>query len=241
MNRREFILAGGAVFAAGLSPKLFAASPTSNQIQTHSPSGDQTQAPLKVLALVFDDYETLDLHGPLEMLGHLPSVEITLIGPQSIVRSYQGPRVVADRLLDEVVECDLLLVPGGMGTRKLVDDARLLEWLKRQAKVSNKVFSVCTGAALLAKADLLNGVSATTNKMAYSWVIGLNDKVIWQPSARWMDDGRFLTSSGVSAGIDAALFYIAQTYGEAQARKIEALTEYQWNSDADKDPYAVIS
>ncbi|QYJ93663.1 DJ-1/PfpI family protein [Shewanella spartinae] len=241
MNRREFILAGGAVFAAGLSPKLFAASPTSNQIQTHFPSGGQAQAPLKVLALVFDDYETLDLHGPLEMLGHLPSVEIILIGPQSIVRSYQGPRVVADRLLDEVVECDLLLVPGGMGTRKLVDDTRLLDWLRRQAKVSNKVFSVCTGAALLAKADLLDGVSATTNKMAYAWVTGLNDKVIWQPSARWVDDGRFLTSSGVSAGIDAALFYIAQTYGEAQARKIETLTEYQWNSDADKDPYAVIS
>ncbi|WP_252179180.1 DJ-1/PfpI family protein [Endozoicomonas sp. 4G] len=192
-----------------------------------------------VVALVFDDYETLDLHGPIEMLGHMSDTHISLIGNQSIVRSYQGPRVVTDIQFPAVVECDLLLIPGGIGTRTLVNDKSLIDWLVRQSGVSKKVFSVCTGSALLAKTHLLNGTSATTNKMAYRWVTGLNSHVIWQPAARWVDDGKYLTSSGVSAGIDAALYYIKQTQGEAEARRIEQLTEYQWNSDRGNDPYAV--
>lgn len=224
MKRRDFLIAGGLTFAAAtLSPSLFASQ----------------QQPLKILALVFDDYETLDLHGPIEMLGHMQNAQIKLIGASPTVRSYQGPRVVTDYQLDDVVDCDLLLVPGGLGTRTLINDEALLTWLRRQASVSKKVFSVCTGSALLAKAGLLDGVSATTNKMAYSWVTSLSQQALWQPSARWVDDGRFLTSSGVSAGTDAALFYVRQRRGEAEARRIERLTEYQWNSDAANDPYAV--
>ncbi|WP_394202720.1 DJ-1/PfpI family protein [Shewanella waksmanii] len=224
MNRRDVLIGGSAALvSAVLSPSVF-----SNDKPKH-----------QVLALVFDDYETLDLHGPIEMLGHMPNAQISLVGSQSIVRSYQGPKVVTDRQFPDVVPCDLFLVPGGIGTRKLVEDKALTAWLAKQCKVSKKVFSVCTGSALLAKTDVLNGVSATTNKMAYAWVTSLNSQVTWQPTARWVDDGKFLTSSGVSAGIDAALHYIKQTFGEAEARRIEQLTEYQWNSDSHNDPYAI--
>ena len=75
--------------------------------------------------------------------------------------------------------------------------------------------------------------------MAYQWVTSLAENVDWQPQARWVDDGKFLTSSGVSAGIDAALFWVKQLHGEAEARRIEALTEYHWSNDSRDDPYAV--
>ncbi|ACA84403.1 DJ-1/PfpI family protein [Shewanella woodyi] len=225
MKRRDFITAGGIAVASALfAPHLFA-----------TPKGK----PLKILALVFDDYETLDLHGPVEMLGHMSHVQILLVGAKSIIRSYQGPKVVTDISMEQVTPCDLLIVPGGIGTRTLVEDSELLSWLQAQEKVSKKVFSICTGSALLAKAGILDGVNATTNKMAYQWVTSLSQRVHWQPSARWVDEGKFLTSSGVSAGTDAALFYVRQLRGEEEARRIERLTEYHWNDDSTNDPYAV--
>ncbi|WP_076413250.1 DJ-1/PfpI family protein [Shewanella sp. UCD-KL12] len=230
MRRREFLSAGivaagtAAIATSGFSTQLFAAT---------------KEQPLQVLALVFDDYETLDLHGPIEMIGHMKNVEIKLVGPKSIIRSYQGPKVVADILMDQVTPCDLFIVPGGLGTRQLVEDKQMQAWLKKQASVSKKVFSICTGSALLATSGLLNGLNATTNKMAYNWVTSLSDKTNWHPSARWVDDGKYLTSSGVSAGIDAALFYISQQAGMDEAKRIERLTEYHWNDDASQDPYAV--
>lgn len=225
MKRRDFLAAGTLAMATAMVPvQLFAAT---------------KDKPLQVLALVFDDYETLDLHGPVEMIGHMKNVQIKLVGAKSIIRSYQGPKVVTDISTDSVTPCDLFIVPGGLGTRKLVEDEKLMTWLRKQVSVSDKVFSICTGSAMLARAGILDGINATTNKMAYQWVTGLARQVNWQPRARWVDDGKFLTSSGVSAGTDAALFYVSQLRGEVEARRIERLTEYHWNDDAKNDPYAV--
>lgn len=230
MKRREFLTAGISIAATSI-----VASNTFSSLSFAATS----ERPMQILALVFDDYETLDLHGPIEMLGHMKNVEIKLVGAKNIIRSYQGPRVVTDLSLDSVTPCELLIIPGGLGTRKLIEDQVLMRWLREQEKVSDKVFSICTGSALLAKAGVLDGVNATTNKMAYNWVTSLSNKVNWQPSARWVDDGKYLTSSGVSAGIDAALFYVEQLRGKSEAKRIQALTEYHWNDDATNDPYAV--
>ncbi|WP_028110728.1 DJ-1/PfpI family protein [Ferrimonas futtsuensis] len=223
MNRRQFISAGLAV-ATSASLPLYA-------------SADHRQ--FRVIALVFDDFETLDLHGPVEMLGHMEGCTIELVGARSITRSYQGPKVVSDLAMDNVHPCDLFLIPGGVGTRKLVKDKTLLTWIAQQCQVSAKVFTVCTGSALLASTPLLDGVSATTNKQAYAWVTHLNPRVNWQPRARWVNQGKYITSSGVSAGTDAALELVRLYRGEKEARRIAALAEYQWNSDADNDPFAV--
>ncbi|MCL1056471.1 DJ-1/PfpI family protein [Shewanella gelidimarina] len=230
LKRRQFLKMSSVVVASSLFAFPAAATTTTALFQKNR---------YRVLALVFDDYETLDLHGPIEMLGHMPNVEIKLVGPTELVRSYQGPRVVADALIDSTYDCDLLLIPGGLGTRKLVDDEPMLQWLTAQFACSKKVFSVCTGSALLAKTSSLDGVKATTNKMAFKWVTSLGDKVHWQPKARWVDDGKFLTSSGVSAGTDAALYWVKQLHGEAEARRIETLTEYHWVDDSENDPYGV--
>ncbi|MEZ9822144.1 DJ-1/PfpI family protein [Shewanella sp. 10N.286.45.A1] len=231
-KRRQFLKMGSAAVASSLlTLPVVAAANTTTTLFQHSR--------YRVLALVFDDYETLDLHGPVEMLGHMPNVEIKLVGPTEFVKSYQGPRVVADVLMGSTYDCDLLLIPGGLGTRKLVDDELMLRWLTAQVERSEKVFSICTGSALLAKTAKLDGVKATTNKMAYQWVTSLAENVNWQPKARWVDDGKFLTSSGVSAGTDAALYWVKALHGEVEARRIETLTEYHWLDDSSNDPYAI--
>ena len=229
MKRRTFLTAA---IATVISTKAFATNFIANEVKPFS------ESKFKILALVFDDYETLDLHGPIEMLGHMKDVEIKLIGATDIVPSYQGPRVLTNLPL-VITECDLLIIPGGLGTRKEIDNVILLDWLKSQTEVSTKVFSICTGSVLLAKAGILDGLNATTNKMAYRWVTSISNKVKWHSKSRWVDDGKFLTSSGVSAGTDAALYFISQLRGLDEANRIERLAENSWNSDRLNDPYSV--
>ena len=121
-----------------------------------------TAGKYRILALVFDDYETLDLHGPVEMLGHMPNTEIKLVAAKEIIKSYQGPRVVADCLTTDTFDCDLLLIPGGLGTRSLINDLQLRQWLVEQVNRSQSVFTICTGTALLAMTSVLNNRKATT-------------------------------------------------------------------------------
>ncbi|MGS0681670.1 DJ-1/PfpI family protein [Shewanella sp. 125m-7] len=231
MQRRQFLQVSSALLASSvLSTSVQASSATTPPF---------SRGKYRILALVFDDYETLDLHGPVEMLGHMPNTEIKLVATKEIVKSYQGPRVVADCLTTDTYDCDLLLIPGGLGTRPLVSDTALRQWLVAQVARSQNVFTICTGTALLAMTSVLNGRKATTNKMAFQWVTSLNDNPQWQAKARWVLDGKFLTSSGVSAGTDAALFWVKHLHGELEAKRIQTLTEYNWIEDPNNDPYAV--
>ncbi|MGS0693065.1 DJ-1/PfpI family protein [Shewanella sp. 0m-4] len=235
MQRRQFIKGASLMMAGSVIAPTLQAKTSLQLSATNTPF---TKGTYRILALVFDDYETLDLHGPVEMLGHMPNTEIKLVATTEIVKSYQGPRVVADCLTTESYDCDLLLIPGGLGTRTLVSDTALRQWLIKQIDRSQNVFTVCTGTALLAMTSVLNGRKATTNKMAFQWVTSLNDNPQWQPKARWVFDGKFLTSSGVSAGTDAALFWVKHLHGEQEAKRIQTLTEYNWIEDPNNDPYA---
>ena len=98
--------------------------------------------------------------------------------------------------------------------------------------------SVCTGAALLARAGVLDERQATSNKAAFSWVVGQGPRVRWVKQARWVEDGKFWTSSGVSAGIDMALAVIAKLFGEKTGDELALATEYEWHRDAAWDPFA---
>ncbi len=99
------------------------------------------------------------------------------------------------------------------------------------------MLSVCTGAALFAKAGLLDGRRATTNKQFFDFSCAHGPNVTWLPSARWVEDGKFVTASGVSAGTDAALAVIARLHGRPVAQQIADLTEYEWQSDPGRDPF----
>ena len=190
--------------------------------------------------VLFPGFELLDVFGPLEMYGiakeHFDIRMVAQSGGE--VASAQGPKSVVDYTFDDAVDYDILLVPGGMGTRREVKNDVLLSWLKTQAEKVEHMTSVCTGSALLARAGILGGIRATTNKAAYGWVISQGPEVLWQAQARWVEDGKFFTSSGVSAGIDMSLALIEKLQGEETAENVAAFAEYDRHRDADWDPFA---
>lgn len=191
-------------------------------------------------AILYEDFELLDYYGPLEMFGNIgPDLKIVTIADKAgPVRSFQGPSTVADTDFASAPSFDLLLLPGGIGTVQQLEHAPMMDFLRTQAAAAETVMSVCSGSAILAKAGLLDGKNATSNKLFFSMATTQSDKVSWQPKARWVEDGKFFTSSGVSAGTDMALAVIAKLYGEARAQEIAVMTEYQWQSDPSQDPFA---
>jgi transcriptional regulator GlxA family with amidase domain len=154
--------------------------------------------------------------------------------------SAQGPSAVAEFSFADCPHLDIILVPGGIGTRREVDNPALISWLRTRAAETELVTSVCTGAALLARAGILDGRRATSNKRSLDWVISQGPNVKWVLEARWVEDGKFATSSGVSAGIDMALAIIARICGKEVAEKAVISMEYEWHRDAAWDPFAKI-
>ena len=194
---------------------------------------------MKIRILFFDGFEALDVFGPVEVFSKAEEIQMSYCsfegGP---VRSAQGFVVITEKL-NEMSSSDVLFIPGGMGTRTLVEDTAFIAKLRTFIEYSSLCLSVCTGSALLAKAGVLAGLKATTNKRAYAWATAQDDKVLWQKKARFVTDGKFYTSSGVSAGTDMALAFIAEQFGIEKAHEIANRIEYIWSSEPDLDPFAV--
>jgi transcriptional regulator GlxA family with amidase domain len=191
-------------------------------------------------ALVYPNFELLDLFGPLEFFGwHSDAFEVVLVGPErGPVASNMGPAAIAEVAMSEVSQFDVLFVPGGWGRSIPVDTDRLTPWLGLAASQAKHVLTVCTGSALLALTGFLDGRRATTNKALFSWVADKRPEVGWQPKARWVQDGALLTSSGVSAGMDMTLAAISEMIGLEAAESIARGCEYLWNQDPGNDPFA---
>lgn len=193
---------------------------------------------MDIYCLMFEDYETLDLMGAVEFLSRIPEVVLHYVSQNGgTVRSKQG-FFVQTEALTVMKPGSVLLVPGGQGTRKLVSDTAFLNCLAEWVSQAQVCLAVCTGSALLAAADCLSGVKATSNKRAFEWVKSVNPAVDWQPVARWERDGKFYTSSGVSAGMDMALGFIADRFGFELAEEIAAHTEYRWQNNPATDEFA---
>jgi transcriptional regulator GlxA family with amidase domain len=174
------------------------------------------------------------------MFGSLgPHLRIVTVAEQAgPVASTQGPATVAEHTFASAPKLDLVLVPGGVGTFPELANESLLEFLRRRAAEAERMLSVCTGSALFAKAGLLDGRRATSNKQFFGLARAQGPKTEWIAEARWVEDGKFVTASGVSAGTDMALGVIAALYGRHVAEQIAALTEYEWQSDPERDPFA---
>lgn len=181
----------------------------------------------------------LDTYGPLSLFSLIPGLSITMVSENGgrVVAS-GGPESWASESFDSDVNYDFILVPGGMGTRAEIKNPKLLEWIKQHSAKAEYCLSVCTGSALLAAAGVLKGKRATSNKFAFRWVSSLCTETLWQTHARWVEDGNFFTSSGVSAGMDMSLGFIDHLYGHDVAEKIAILIEHTWHQDADVDPFA---
>ena len=200
---------------------------------------------LHVDIVVFDGFEPLDAFGPVEMLGYLGradgspvATDIRLVSLDGgVVRGSYGA-AVATEAMRATDSPDIMLVPGGVGTRALVDDDRFVSTLASLAERATHCLTVCTGSAALARTGLLDGRRATSNKRALNWVKSVRPQVTWVNRARWVSDGKFVTSSGVSAGIDMALGFIASLYSTDLARTVAHNTEYVWHDVPDVDPFA---
>lgn len=195
----------------------------------------------EVGVFVFDGFEPLDVFGPVQMLGAMRNrFHVQLLGPAADepVTSSLGQRVIADRSWNDMQRLDVIMVPGGQGTRTVVTDERLLVALRFHAAKAELVTSVCTGAAVLAAAGVLDGRRATSNKLAFEWVRSQGPNVEWVPQARWVEDGNRVTSGGVAAGTDMALYLVAKLHGRESAERLATALEYRWNADPADDPFA---
>lgn len=211
------------------------------------PESPTLAAPLQVGGLLYPNFELLDLFGPLEMFSLLGSAgaRIHLIaetpGPVPSAMGADGPlgpKAVADHGFSDAPRLDILLIPGGFGTIPQLENPAMLQFLRARAADTAVIASVCTGSALLARAGLLDGLRATSNKQFFDLARSQSDRVQWVERARWVDAGQFVTSSGVSAGTDMALALIARLLGQQAAEQVADAAEYTWHRDADSDPFA---
>ncbi|KAJ3094584.1 hypothetical protein HDU97_007887 [Phlyctochytrium planicorne] len=217
---------------------------------------------LSVGMILFNGFAVLDVFGPLEYLNILSvknNISLSLIAnnldPVSSTTpllpafaNSVGESIVPTHTFDNAPPLDVLIVPGGVGTRPIFfndTNETLLQFIQSRAVPSTKLsflLSVCTGASLLAKAGALDGKRATTNKAAYKSITSspFAKNVKWVPKARWVEDGNTITSSGVTAGIDMMVFWISKIYGLETAVKISNTLEYEPHFDPSYDPFSDI-
>ena len=194
---------------------------------------------MKVGVLIFEDFETLDVFGPVEILGRLKDhFQVSFYSEQGgLVKNAHGVAIDTMPIQNINGGVDIFLIPGGHGTRKEVNNSLLVGAIKQIAELSNYVFTVCTGSALLAKTGLLDNRVATSNKRAFDWVISNGENVKWVRKARWTVDEKYYTSSGVSAGMDMTLGFLKDTHGEAFAKTVAYQIEYNWQEDKETDNF----
>jgi transcriptional regulator GlxA family with amidase domain len=212
-----------------------------------------------------DVFGPLDVFNSLSMLYHFPT-KLTMLAKttDAVETSHQragnmmfshpetdvSQSMVVDRSFEEQLRLqesvangetntgaiDVLIVPGGVGTRNNMSAE--IDFVKRMYPGLKALLCVCTGATILARAGVLDGRRATTNKRAYAWATSTGPNVNWVAEARWVVDGNIVTGSGISAGIDATYAFVGLNYGESIAQELADSAEYVRWIDAGHDPFA---
>lgn len=187
-----------------------------------------------VAILVFDDVEVLDFAGPFEVFavtdelrGHAEFHTFTLALKPGTVRARNGLKIVPDFTLENCPAPHLIIVPGGAGTRPLLQMPALHEWLRTKARAAELVMSVCTGALVLARAGLLDGLRATTHHECFDELREHAPRTVVVETERFVDNGKILTAAGISAGIDCSLQVVARLLGEDAATATARYMEYR--------------
>jgi putative intracellular protease/amidase len=183
--------------------------------------------PVQVAIPLFPRFTALDAIGPYEVLQRIPDIEVVFVGQRrGEVRSDNGMLgLLCDARLDEVTRPEVVVVPGGIGTRTLLDDAELLDWLRGAHTQTRLTTSVCTGSLLLAAAGLLDGLTATTHWGAVDMLEHLGARYVEQRVVEHLPQ-RIVTSAGVSSGIDMALRLVELLVDAEAARAVQLMIEY---------------
>lgn len=188
----------------------------------------------KVAIFLFDDVEVLDFAGPFEVFsvtnelsGYSLMDVYSVARGKSAIKARNGLSVNPDYTLKEAPAPDILILPGGAGTRAVLKQNDVLNWIKESAKKCEKIMSICTGALLLAKAGLLSGLKATTHHEVFNELAMLAPDTEIVMDERFVDNGNILTSGGISAGIDMSLYVISLIYGQNSENKTAKYMEYR--------------
>ncbi|HET9984142.1 MAG TPA: DJ-1/PfpI family protein, partial [Longimicrobiales bacterium] len=194
-------------------------------------------SPRNVAVLVFDDVEVLDFCGPFEVFsvtGRREDLDLfhayTVAERPAAVAARGGLAVLPAYTLADAPPADVLVIPGGFGTRREMNNAALVAWVRDAAARAELVLSVCTGALILARAGLLDGLQATTHHGALDLLESVAPETRVRRDRRIVDNGRIVVSAGISAGIDAALHVVAKLHGRDRALETARYMEYDWSA-----------
>lgn len=188
-----------------------------------------------VAILIFDDVEVLDFSGPFEVFSVTGRRDNSNPFNVYTVAEKQGPVLARNQLSMnpryDIADCpdpDILVIPGGYGTRREMHNTVLTDWIKSRSRDAALTLSVCTGALLLAKAGLLEGLSATTHHDAFELLEEVAPNTAMERDKRIVDNGRIILSAGISAGIDMSLYVVSKLLGEKVAQETAEYMEYDW-------------
>jgi transcriptional regulator GlxA family with amidase domain len=188
-----------------------------------------------VAIFVFDDVEVLDFCGPFEVFsvtgrrnGSNPFNVYTVAERAGPILARNALSINPRYTFADSPEPDILVIPGGYGTRKEVQKTAVLDWVRDCSRRSELLLSVCTGALVLAKAGLLGGLTATTHHLALEELREFAPQTTIDASKRFIDNGKIITAAGISAGIDMSLHVLARLLGREQALETAAYMEYDW-------------
>jgi putative intracellular protease/amidase len=180
---------------------------------------------MRIAIPIYDRFTALDAVGPYEVLSRLPGATVHFVAAEPGLKRTETEMLAlsADLALDDLPDPDIVVVPGGYGTRALLDDAQMVGWVRRAHETSEWTTSVCTGSLLLAAAGILDGLEATTHWMLLDKLGELGATPV---SRRVVEQGKVITAAGVSSGIDMALVLAAHVAGDDVARAIQLGIEY---------------
>jgi transcriptional regulator GlxA family with amidase domain len=188
-----------------------------------------------IAVLLFPDVELLDFAGPFEVFSvasgwsEPPAFNVhTVAEKPGPVLAKNGMSLNPHHLLTDCPAPDVVVVPGGLGTRREVNNEALVGWIGRAAAKAEVVLSVCTGALLLAKAGLLDGLAATTHHGATDLLRQVALRTTVREGVRFVDSRKVVTSAGIATGIDAALHVVGKLLGPEQAEKAARYMEHAW-------------
>ncbi len=191
-----------------------------------------------VAILIFPDAEVLDFCGPFEVFAVTDELNdrklfhtFTVAEQAGAILARNGLKVVPDHTFADCPKPDILVVPGGFGTRPLLNRPEVINWIRARADTAEIAASVCTGSLLYAKAGVLDGQSATTHYLRHDLLRELAPSARIVEDRRFLDNGHVVTSAGISAGIDLSLHLVARLHGATVAEHTARYMEYHWRND----------
>lgn len=179
---------------------------------------------MKIVIFIFDNFTALDIIGPYEVLSRIPGAEVSLAGLQpGLYKDGKGLRIFAGYSIADVDRADVVVIPGGFGIDNILNNTQVIDWLTRIHETSRYTVSVCSGSLLLGAAGLLNRGKAATHWNRKEQLKSYGANVV---DERYVQDGKIITSAGVSAGIDMSLYLVSKLLNEDAAKAIQLGLEY---------------